>query len=269
MANELIFDIGAHLGEDSAFYLSRGYNVVAVEANPALVEHLRNRFRNEISTGRLELIDKAISPTPGSVTFYVNPQKSDWGTIDESFEKRNRELGKPAVPVTVESIAFGDLSELFPTPLYTKIDIEGADIHCLHDLAKTRKLPRYISIESAVTSPSGDWREEIKILSSMGYTRFKYVNQIKLCELNSLMLRKHGLAVQYQHDQHASGPFGDEAPGEWVDEKQARKTASRLRRDYRLFSKTSGTPRPLLKLTRLFKKHDLSWYDLHASLPSI
>ena len=34
--NLLIFDIGCHLGEDSEFYLRKGFKVVAVEANPEL-----------------------------------------------------------------------------------------------------------------------------------------------------------------------------------------------------------------------------------------
>jgi len=31
---DLIFDIGAHIGADTAFYLQKGFKVVAVEAYP-------------------------------------------------------------------------------------------------------------------------------------------------------------------------------------------------------------------------------------------
>ena len=34
----LVFDIGLNRGQDTANYLAKGYNVVAVEANPELVE---------------------------------------------------------------------------------------------------------------------------------------------------------------------------------------------------------------------------------------
>ena len=34
--SKVIFDLGMHNGDDTAFYLSRGFNVVALEANPAL-----------------------------------------------------------------------------------------------------------------------------------------------------------------------------------------------------------------------------------------
>ena len=41
----LIFDVGCNDGQDSDFYLKKGFRVVAVEANPALCEGLRLAFR--------------------------------------------------------------------------------------------------------------------------------------------------------------------------------------------------------------------------------
>lgn len=48
----IVFDVGMNNGDDSAYYLSKGYRVIAVEANPALVEKARIRFAREIATGR-------------------------------------------------------------------------------------------------------------------------------------------------------------------------------------------------------------------------
>ena len=42
--SELVFDIGMHNGDDTAYYLSRGYRVLAVEANPSLCASARERF---------------------------------------------------------------------------------------------------------------------------------------------------------------------------------------------------------------------------------
>jgi spermidine synthase len=44
MIPNLIYDIGMHDGSDSEFYLRKGYRVVAVEANPKLVEACRERL---------------------------------------------------------------------------------------------------------------------------------------------------------------------------------------------------------------------------------
>ena len=38
MNSKLVYDIGMNDGTDSAYYLRRGYSVVAVEANPILAE---------------------------------------------------------------------------------------------------------------------------------------------------------------------------------------------------------------------------------------
>ena len=42
----LIFDLGFHNGDDSDFYLKKGFNVIALEANPELVRRGIKKFRN-------------------------------------------------------------------------------------------------------------------------------------------------------------------------------------------------------------------------------
>ena len=45
----IVFDVGMNNGDDSTHYLSKGYQVVAIEANPILVERARARFQKEIA----------------------------------------------------------------------------------------------------------------------------------------------------------------------------------------------------------------------------
>jgi predicted RNA methylase len=59
---DLVYDIGAHRGEDSDYYLKLGFRVICVECDPAHVLFLRERFEREIGEGDLTLIDRAISP---------------------------------------------------------------------------------------------------------------------------------------------------------------------------------------------------------------
>jgi 16S rRNA A1518/A1519 N6-dimethyltransferase RsmA/KsgA/DIM1 with predicted DNA glycosylase/AP lyase activity len=49
---DLVFDIGAHRGEDTEYYLRRGFRVVSVECEPDNVAALRTRFSREITDGR-------------------------------------------------------------------------------------------------------------------------------------------------------------------------------------------------------------------------
>ena len=54
---KLIFDVGAHKGEDTTFYLKKGFKVIAVEANPALAQGLRDRFQWAIEPGQLTVVE--------------------------------------------------------------------------------------------------------------------------------------------------------------------------------------------------------------------
>ena len=88
MNNNLIIDIGMHRGEDTEFYLSRGYKVVGVEANPLLIPVLKSKFSDAISSGNLVIIDKAVAERSGEVDFYINDHLSVWGSIDLAFIER-------------------------------------------------------------------------------------------------------------------------------------------------------------------------------------
>lgn len=50
---DLIYDVGLHDGQDSAYYLSKGYRVVAIEASPDFAQHAEQQFRAEIAAQRL------------------------------------------------------------------------------------------------------------------------------------------------------------------------------------------------------------------------
>jgi len=85
MNESLIFDVGMHTGEDTEFYLKKGFEVVAIEANPELVKHARSRFRDALSNKKLTLYDVAVADYEGEIDFYINSQHDDWGTISKDF----------------------------------------------------------------------------------------------------------------------------------------------------------------------------------------
>ena len=55
----LIFDIGASNGTDTQFYLDKGFDVVAVEADPVMYEENLHRFKTSIVQGRLQMLNRA------------------------------------------------------------------------------------------------------------------------------------------------------------------------------------------------------------------
>ena len=48
MERKLIFDIGFHKGEDTRYYLYRGYDVVAVDAAPDMIAQGKRMFRSAL-----------------------------------------------------------------------------------------------------------------------------------------------------------------------------------------------------------------------------
>src|SRR5713226_3688386 len=61
-AGDLCFDIGAHLGDRAAHFLSLGARVVAVEPQPLLMKALKRRFGGD---PRVTLVAAALGAAPG------------------------------------------------------------------------------------------------------------------------------------------------------------------------------------------------------------
>lgn len=166
MKPDLIFDVGMNNGDDTAHYLSKGFRVVAIEADPTLVEHARDRFKEPVRAGQLELVNIAIGPDEGTAPFWVCEGRSEWNSFDRGIASRN---GLPHHSITVQCRRFRDLLEQYGTPFYLKIDIEGHDHYCVEDL-DPGDLPQYISLEMIEL-------ESLFKLRDLGYTRFKLITQ--------------------------------------------------------------------------------------------
>ncbi len=168
-----IFDIGLFDGTDTAYYLELGGRVVAVEANPRLVERGQQRFRDEIATGRLTIVHAAISTDTAPVELTVSAD--DLGA-SSMFQDRVADR-KPAGSFTAPGLPVVELMKQYGVPEYMKVDIEGADRFCILPLTRDAR-PRYLSFEIGP-----DVEELLAHVRSIGYTRFKIINQVRLREL--------------------------------------------------------------------------------------
>jgi FkbM family methyltransferase len=176
----LIFDIGFNVGQDTAFYLSQGHRVVAVEADPTLVEAGQQRFKREIEAGRLEIVNAGIAATEGHAEFWICEGNSEFNSFYREIAARQ---GHRHHPIRVPTTRFSRLLERYGTPHFLKIDIEGSDQHCLADLDASN-LPSYVSIECEC--PKNDQRQDVedalatlRQLHRLSYRRFKLINQFK------------------------------------------------------------------------------------------
>jgi FkbM family methyltransferase len=256
IADDLIYDVGLHDGSDTGHYLRSGFRVLAIDANPEMIESATKTYGEDLSSGRLTLLKKAISDKAETRTFWVSDH-SEWSSFDESIAKRE---GTSATPISVQCEQFSEVLQTYGVPYYLKIDIEGSEDFCIAGLAKVKDRPRYTSWEA--TYPRGI--DQLRALRDLGYTRFKIIRQTDFLPvlgppysrselLNSLyfrgrrkLLRKLGSRNLLQTG--ASGPFGDATLGGWI----AWHEIARRWRDYcELWMRDDPDPLGV-------------WYDFHA-----
>ena len=210
----LIYDVGLHLGEDTDFYLKKGFRVVAFEADPDLVESCKQRFSRELGDGSLAIVEGAIIPDPGGPVTLYKTSVSVWGTTSEKWARRNERLGASNEAITVPSVDFAQCLRNFGIPYYMKIDIEGCDIVCLKALLEFDTSPKYISIESNKTNFAA-LLNEFDLLERLGYRRFALVQQATIGNQRTLHPAREGEEVQHVFESGSSGPFGRELLCQW------------------------------------------------------
>jgi FkbM family methyltransferase len=267
---DLIYDIGMHQGEDTDFYLAKGFRVVAIDAMSEYCDAAAARFAGQLERRDLTIINGAISDSPGPVTFYVSP-KSDWGTIRPAFAERNTRLGYPPVEaIEVDSVSLSDVLRTHGVPYFMKIDIEGADAVCLAALHRAAERPRYLSLESSKTS----WRElvaEFDALQRMGYTRFKVIGQHRVPKQTCPNPSREGNYVPRRFARGSSGMFGEELPGHWLPRNAALALYFVIFLRYRLYGDDGILSRHrVLRLPRKAARvlfGEVGWYDTHARRP--
>jgi FkbM family methyltransferase len=202
---QLIFDVGFNDGKDTAFYLSKGYKVIAVDANPLLIKQGINNFKKEIQNQNLILLNYGISDKAEKLEFYINTKIDVWS----SFIKLNGERqDENSYSINIDCIPLSDLIWTYGVPLYIKIDIEGYDCRALESLkGYPACLPQYISVESSE-------EKSIHVLSELGYKKFKFISQGNVGNQSNsdwTFLTKSGTP---------SGRFGEETPGEWLTKEE-------------------------------------------------
>lgn len=275
MQSDLIYDVGLFDGTDTAYYLSRGYKVVAIDANPQMVENAKKRFSREICSGQLTALNVGISKEPGTATFWVSDVPA-WSSFDRSIASRH---GTPCREVSMPTVPFSQLLSQYGTPHYLKIDIEGHDQLCVDAL--NGDVPKFISVESeCMGDTSLSEKEALSVVNSLrnaGYKKFKLVNQnnrysvrsnpataLAMKFVNSAAygrLGKFGLSkiadrftdatriakLGASLDMDSSGPWGNDIPGNWMTFEKAKSLYLQTRRAYFL------------------KNNDGFWYDWHAA----
>ncbi len=216
--NHLIFDVGANNGDDTAFYLAKGFRVVAIEANPELCDAMIERFTQEVDDGRLVVENVGISDVSETLTFYSN-EFSEWSSFVR-VGKATKRFSHSEILVETEPLSA--MLKRRGTPYYLKIDIEGFERRALSTLDR-QYAPQYLSFEL-----NPDWEDILTILTALDYCEFKLVRQGKGFLPAPPLEPLEGTYVSADFTDSMSGLFGRELPGEWLDLPQIKGAIERV-----------------------------------------
>jgi FkbM family methyltransferase len=134
--DDLVFDLGGHVGNRTQAFASLGCRVVVVEANPDFARLLRRRFANEHS---VQVVEAAVSASVGRARLAISDRTPTVSTLVESWrDARAAEEGFAGVrwnrSIEVETVTLDHLIMQYGNPTFVKIDVEGAEPHVLGGL---------------------------------------------------------------------------------------------------------------------------------------
>ncbi len=275
----LIYDVGMNTGQDTDYYLKRGFNVIGFEADPNNVAFCRERFAENIETGQLIIVEGAItekrsaSGERAKVKFYQNEDHPLWGSTCKDFAGRNEVLGTTNKLIEVDAVNFQSCLEKYGVPFYLKADIVGDEILCLRALKNFEDKPDYVSIRSEKVIFK-KLKKEFKLFSELGYDRFKAVQQ-DVTDWHINYLSPVQEEIDYIFEEGASGPFGEDTDGDWKDKEAVLNEYRRIFKFYWLFGDYSYLVQTdkgkdfIAQLERFARRPLPGWYDTHAKHSSV
>lgn len=171
---DLVFDVGAHLGDRAAAFAALGARVIALEPQPEIARWLRRLVgRNE----RIELRHEAVGARPGTARLAISRRHPTVSTLSDRWRDRvsRDNPGFRSVhwdeSVEVPVVTLDELIQAYGRPTFCKIDVEGHEAEVLDGLS--RALPG-LSFEFV----AGDLETAaacVRRLSSLGSYAFNVV----------------------------------------------------------------------------------------------
>lgn len=205
----VIYDFGMNNGDDVEYYLLKADRVVGVEANRSLCDLVRNRFADEIETGRLTVLNVALAEDDSAepVSFYLHREHHVLSQLPAPDTADIDQFEKVSVPRRTPASIVREFGE----PLYIKIDVERFDLAVLENLFAAGIRPPEISAESHDVVIFG-------VLLANGYRTFNLVDGGGVARVyrNAHIQTRSGPRT-FHFREHSAGPFGEDLATEWQD----------------------------------------------------
>jgi FkbM family methyltransferase len=138
--NDLVFDVGANVGQRAAIFSELARLVIAFEPEPDCVRHLRSRFR---FTRNVEIQSLALSDVEGEAEIYQGSSN----TLSSMSPKFIESVGKKVFSderwddkITVKTKTLDQMIDTYGVPAFIKIDVEGFELSVLRGLNQPVRL---------------------------------------------------------------------------------------------------------------------------------
>jgi len=167
---DIVFDIGANIGDKTDIFLRLGAKVVAVEPQESCWRVLKRRFKKQ----HVSIVTHALSAERGNVTMFLDKSPTissiskDW--ISAVKKSGRFSTHKWSDKITVETTTMDDLIAQYGKPAFCKIDVEGAELEVLKGLNQSINV---LSFEF-IPEQTDFSLKCIERLSSFGETEFNY-----------------------------------------------------------------------------------------------
>jgi len=169
---DLVFDVGANLGQKSEIFIALGARVKAFEPNPYCIPHIRKICG---AAPDFELVETALGAEQGRAALHFVATAStasllkDWSGLQSEKEAPKK--------VNVEMTTLDQQIRRFGVPDFCKIDVEGFEAEVLRGLSRA---PKMLTFEF-LRQDKDRLLECLELLQNVGMTK---VNLIKMNDDN-------------------------------------------------------------------------------------
>jgi len=168
--DDLVFDVGANIGNKTDLYLQCGAKVICFEPQEKCLYHLYKKYENN---SNVVIISKGLSDKPGHVDFFpcnevttIATCSRDW-TTDGRFVQQGYSWNKP---IKIEVTTLDKIIKKYGIPKFCKIDVEGFEYEVLKGLSMP--IP-YLSFEFTYERKL-EAKKCLDYLTKLGYKKFNF-----------------------------------------------------------------------------------------------